>query len=135
MVNDFPIKLKKENNINKKEIISKNSIIEQISCPFCKKEFKSSTSIKELNIHIKRCGVKFIQVNKACELFPPSQDYELNDLIYENSEKYEVINKDKSIDVFDKKIEKLKNVINSVKISWQDEFCQLYLNKNNLLNK
>ena len=135
MGNDFPIKLKKENNINKKEIISKNSIIEQISCPFCKKEFKSSTSIKELNIHIKRCGVKFIQVNKACELFPPSQDYELNDLIYENSEKYEVINKDKSIDVFDKKIEKLKNVIYSVKISWQDGFCQLDLNRNNLLNE
>ena len=135
MGNDFPIKLKKENKTNKKEINPKNSIIEQISCPFCKKEFNCTTSIKEFNIHIKRCGVKFIQVNKACELFPTSLDYELNKLIYENSEKYEVINKDKSKDNFDMKIENLKKAINSVKISWQDGFCQLDLNRNNLLNE
>ena len=59
----------------------------------------------------------------------------LNKLIYENSEKYEVINKDKSKDNFDMKIENLKKAINSVKISWQDGFCQLDLNRNNLLNE
>ena len=74
-----------------------------------------------------------MQVNKACELFPASQDYEFNKLIYENSKKYSLIYKNKTIDSFDKKIEKLKNAIKAVKISWQEGFCELALNRNKLL--
>ena len=137
MGNDFPIKIKKENDDEKKsdknELNPKYSIIEQVSCPFCKKEFNSSTTIKAFNIHIKHCGILHTKINKECEIFVPSQDYELNKLIYENSEKYNIIYKDKNLETLEQKIEKLKNVINSVKIRWEDGFCQLDLNRNNLL--
>ena len=135
MGDDFPIKIKKDKQTNKEVIHPKNSIVEQMSCPFCKKIFKSSSTIKEFNFHVKRCGVSFIQINKECELFPPSQDYELNNLIYLYSEKYKINYDNKTQDTFDQKIEKLKNYIKSVKIPWENGFCQLDLNRNDLLKE
>ncbi len=135
MGDDFPIKIKKDKQTNKEIIHPKNSIVEQMSCPFCKKIFKSSSTIKEFNFHVKRCGVSFIQINKECELFPPSQDYELNNLIYLYSEKYKINYDNKTQDTFDQKIEKLKNYIKSVKIPWENGFCQLDLNRNDLLKE
>ena len=113
---------------------SKNTIIEQISCPFCKKLFNSSTTINALNYHIKLCGVKFIQINKECEIFPPSQDYELNELIYQNSKKYIPLNVDKT-QTLEQKIEKLKADIKKVKISWEEGSDTLDLNRNNMLSE
>ena len=113
---------------------SKNTIIEQISCPFCKKLFNSSTTINALNYHIKLCGVKFIQINKECEIFPPSQDYELNELIYQNSKKYIALNIDKT-QTMEQKIEKLKAEIKKVKISWEEGSDTLNLNRNNMLSE
>ena len=52
MGNDLKkVKPKKEavKNPDKNELNPKNSIIEQISCPFCKKVFSSITTIKALN--------------------------------------------------------------------------------------
>ena len=118
---------KKDDKKPKNKINPKNSLAEQLSCPFCKREFKCTSTIKEFNNHTKRCGAIFIQNNKECELFPPSQDYELNKLIYENRQKYELIYKNKNNETFEKKIEILKNAINPLKISWQDGFCQLNL--------
>ena len=46
---------------------------------------------------------------------------------------YSIIYKNKTIYSFDKKIELLKNAINAVKISWQEGFCELALNRNKLL--
>ena len=134
MGDDFPIKINHKQT-NKEVIHPKNSIVEQMSCPFCKKIFKSSSTIKEFNFHVKRCGVSFIQINKECELFPPSQDYELNNLIYLYSEKYKINYDNKTQDTFDQKIEKLKNYIKSVKIPWENGFCQLDLNRNDLLKE
>ena len=125
-------KEKQENKV-KNELNLKHSIIEQISCPFCNKVFNSTTTIKAFNIHIKHCGINHTKINKVCELFPPSQDYEYNKLIYENSEKYTVISKNKNAETIDQKIEKLKKEINLVKISWEEGCCQLNLNRNNLL--
>ena len=113
---------------------SKNTIIEQISCPFCKKLFNSSTTINALNYHIKLCGVKFIQINKECEIFPPSQDYELNELIYQNSKKYIPLTVDKT-QTLEQKIEKLKADIKKVKISWEEGSDTLNLNRNNMLSE
>ena len=135
MGDDFPIKIIKDKQTNKEVIHPKNSIVEQMSCPFCKKIFKSSSTIKEFNFHVKRCGVSFIQINKECELFPPSQDYELNNLIYLNSEKYNINYDNKTQDTFEQKIEKLKNYIKSVKIPWENGFCQIDLNRNDLLKE
>jgi len=136
MGNDSIIKKKEKENEKKtvkNELNPKNSLIEQVSCPFCKKIFKGSTTIKAFNFHIKHCGILHTKINKECEMFVPSQDYELNILIYENSEKYNIIYKDKNLETFEQKIEKLKKAINSVKIPWEDGFCQLDLNRNNLL--
>ena len=136
MGNDSIIKKKEKENEKKKvknELNPKNSLIEQVSCPFCKRIFKSSTTIKAFNFHIKHCGILHTKINKECEMFVPSLDYELNILIYENSEKYNIIYKDKNLETFEQKIEELKKAINSVKIPWEDGFCQLDLNRNNLL--
>ena len=113
---------------------AKNTIIEQISCPFCKKLFNSSTTINALNYHIKQWGVKYIQINKECEIFPPGQDYELNELIYQNSKKYIALNIDKT-QTLEQKIEKLKAEIKKVKISWEEGSDTLNLNRNNMLSE
>lgn len=132
MGNESPHKSKTKTKTKNKN--PKNTIIEQITCPFCKKLFNSSTTINALNYHIKLCGVKFIQINKECEIFPPSQDYELNELIYQNSKKYIALNIDKT-QTMEQKIEKLKAEIKKVKISWEEGSDTLNLNRNNMLSE
>ena len=140
MGNDFfenlvDIEKKKTKNNQKNDI---NSLInEQLECPFCKKLFVNTTTIQEFNIHIKNCGLTSPLISKACELYPPSQDYELNSKIYINSKKYIPITKSKfSIqETLEDKIIKLKSEIKSKKISWEEGFCQLNLTRNNLLKE
>ena len=140
MGNDFfenlvDIEKKKLKNNQKNDI---NSLInEQLECPFCKKLFVNTTTIQEFNIHIKNCGLTSPLISKACELYPPSQDYELNSKIYINSKKYIPITKSKfSIqETLEDKITKLKSEIKSKKISWEEGFCQLNLTRNNLLKE
>ena len=140
MGNDFienlvDIEKKKSKNNQKNDI---NSLInEQLECPFCKKLFVNTTTIQEFNIHIKNCGLTSPLISKACELYPPSQDYELNSKIYINSKKYIPITKSKfSIqETLEDKIIKLKSEIKSKKISWEEGFCQLNLTRNNLLKE
>ena len=140
MGNDFfenlvDIEKKKSKNNQKNDI---NSLInEQLECPFCKKLFVSTTTIQEFNVHIKNCGLTSPLISKACELYPPSQDYELNSKIYINSKKYIPITKSKfSIqETLEDKITKLKSEIKSKKISWEEGFCQLNLTRNNLLKE
>jgi len=140
MGNDFfenlvDIEKKKSKNNQKNDI---NSLInEQLECPFCKKLFVNTTTIQEFNIHIKNCGLTSPLISKACELYPPSQDYELNSEIYINSKKYMPITKSKfSIqETLEDKITKLKSEIKSKKISWEEGFCQLNLTRNNLLKE
>ena len=121
---------KKRNNININSLIN-----EQLKCPFCHKIFVTTTTIQEFNIHIKNCGLTSTQISKACELFPPSQDYELNSKIFFNSKKYiPIIPRGKSkTKTFDEKISKLKAEISTKKISWEEGCCQLNLTRNNLL--
>ena len=140
MGNDFfenlvDIEKKKLKNNQKNDI---NSLInEKLECPFCKKLFVSTTTIQEFNVHIKNCGLTSPLISKACELYPPSQDYELNSKIYINSKKYIPITKSKfSIqETLEDKITKLKSEIKSKKISWEEGFCQLNLTRNNLLKE
>ena len=140
MGNDFfenlvDIEKKKSKNNQKNDI---NSLInEKLECPFCKNLFVSTTTIQEFNVHIKNCGLTSPLISKACELYPPSQDYELNSKIYINSKKYIPITKSKfSIqETLEDKITKLKSEIKSKKISWEEGFCQLNLTRNNLLKE
>ena len=89
MGNDFLENLAdKEENVFQKKNNNINSLInEQLKCPFCNKIFISTTTIQEFNIHIKNCGLTSTQIEKACELFPPSLDIELNTKIFINSKK------------------------------------------------
>ena len=140
MGNDFfenlvDIEKKKLKNNQKNDI---NSLInEKLECPFCKKLFVSTTTIQEFNVHIKNCGLTSPLISKACELYPPSQDYELNSKIYINSKKYIPITKSKFFiqETLEDKITKLKSEIKSKKISWEEGFCQLNLTRNNLLKE
>ena len=130
------------NELGEKEIKSKNininSILhEQLKCPFCKKIFSSTTTIQEFNIHIKHCGLTSTQIEKAVELYPPSQDYVLNNKIFINSKKYIPLIKSNfsSHETLDEKINKLKTEIRNKKISWEEGCCQLNLTRNNLLKE
>ena len=140
MGNDFLENLVEKNNniFRKNPIKDPNSLLnEQVKCPFCEKVFPSNKTIQEFNIHIKHCGLTSTQIDKACELVPPSQDYELNSKIFINCKKYIPSAKSKfSIQqTLDEKISKLKSEILSKKISWEEGFCQLNLTRNNLLKE
>ena len=115
-------------NLNKKETIP-----EPIECPFCKKVYDCKTTYNDFNLHIKKC----VKLNKSCELYPTSQDIILNSIILKNINNYQIIynNQNKNLENFEKKVEKLKTVIQSVKISWQDGFCQLDLDRQNFLGE
>jgi len=112
-------------------------INEQLKCPFCNKLFKSSTTVPVFNKHIRLCGLTSTLINKACELYPPSLDYELNSKIFINSKKYiPLIKSENSIQkTLEEKILKLKSEINNKKISWEEGYCQLNLTRNNLLKE
>ena len=116
---------------NKKQIKGK------MTCPLCNKVFDSSKTIQQLNDHLITCGKNYMLENKECEMFSPKEDETLNNLIYKHSKDYIIspltIKQKAQIDL-NKKIEDLKKSINSRKISWQDGFCQLEVNRNDLLN-
>ena len=139
MGNDLLMNLSENPIIKENPKKNINSLLhEQLKCPFCKKLFSSVTTIQEFNIHIKHCGLTSTQISKAVELYPPSQDYVLNSQIFANSKKYiPITNSKKNFKqkTIDEKIIKLKEEINSKKISWEEGCCHLNLTRNNLLKE
>ena len=81
------------------------------------------------------CGIAKIKIKKACDLYPPCQDKELNDLIFKNQKKYasaiKLVDKDKKN--FDDKIKDLKSYI-SLKKNKTLTYT-LSINRENLLNE
>ena len=132
MGNDFLDDILKDESIKIDSLLN-----EQLKCPFCNKLFNSSTSIPVFNSHIRHCGLTSSLINKACEIYPPSLDYELNTKIFINSKKYiPLIKNENAIQkTLEEKILKLKSEINNKKISWEEGFCQLDLTRNNLLKE
>ena len=94
--------------------LKKDEPKEKIFCPFCNSEFDGSEP-KIFNSHIRCCGISRIRIKKACDLFPTSQDIQLNALIFKNQKKYynNISNIDKSIKLFDDKIKDLKSYFSS----------------------
>ena len=91
-------------NMNKK---NKNDLLD-IFCPFCNKGF-NSLDPSLINIHIKKCGISKIEIDKSCDLYPPSQDIVLNNLIFNNTQIYlENQNNNLNNDSFDLKKNQLK---------------------------
>jgi hypothetical protein len=104
-------------------------------CPLCNKTFDSNNTIQQLNDHLIICGKNYMSENPECEIYSPGDDPTLNKLIFKYSKQYiisSILQKSK-IDL-NTKIEELKKSINSRKISWQDGFCQIEVNRNNVLN-
>ena len=87
---------------------------EKIYCPFCNSEFNGNEG-PLFNSHIRCCGTAKIKIKKACDLFPPSQDIQLNALIFKYQKKYErnILNIDKNTKLFDDKIKSLKSYFSS----------------------
>ena len=114
--------------------IKKEKEEEKIYCPFCNLSFNSLYP-SVFNAHTKTCGIAKIKVNKPCDLYPPGQDIELNNLIFINQEKYNQnikINDNKIIKNFDDKIKGLKTFITSKKIKGLP--YTLSVNRANLLD-
>ena len=104
-------------------------------CPLCFKTFDSNNTIKQLNDHLIICGKNFMSENPECEIYSPADDPILNNLIFKYSKEYKISSiKQKSTIDLNAKIEELKKSINSRKISWQDGFCQIEVQRNNILN-
>jgi len=111
-----------------------NKIIEKVFCPFCNASFPSDDPVI-FNSHTRMCGIAKIKIKKACDLYPPCQDKELNDLIFKNQKKYasaiKLVDKDKKN--FDDKIKDLKSYI-SLKKNKTLTYT-LSINRENLLNE
>ena len=116
--------------------IQKKRELDQIQCPFCQKLFSSSNPLS-FNSHTRKCGISKIEIEKSCDLYPPSQDIFLNDLIFNNSKIYlqnERFNYDSKD--FDTKINELKNFINDKKQkNPDDEPFTLFINRQDLLKE
>ena len=117
---------------------SDNNIMDSIQCPFCKEVFDgTSMSYKEFNIHLQKCGLLFVKINKPCDLFSTNEDQELTKSITNYSKQYSLSKqlKKKSQMKTDQKLEELKKSIQSRKISWEKGCCKLELTRNEILVK
>ena len=118
-----------------KKMKEKQLKLTQIFCPFCNTGFNSDNPFI-FNTHIRSCGIAKIKVKKACDLFPPGQDIDLNQAIFKNIKDYNknIIKSDEKEKIsFDQKISDLKTYINTKK-NKSLTYC-LSINRENLLNE
>jgi len=125
------LKKKKKN----KKGNGKDKLIDKVHCPFCNSSFPGNDP-SLFNNHIKICNLAKIKIKKACDLYPPSQDFELNKLIFKNQNKY--YQNLKNIDEnnqksFDQKIIEFKEYIQNKKKDKAKYY--LSINRENLLDE
>ena len=125
------LKKKKKN----KKGNDKDKLIDKVHCPFCNSSFPGNDP-SLFNNHIKICNLAKIKIKKACDLYPPSQDFELNKLIFKNQNKY--YQNLKNIDEnnqksFDQKIVEFKEYIQNKKKDKAKYY--LSINRENLLDE
>ena len=125
------LKKKKKN----KKGNGKDKLIDKVHCPFCNSSFPGNDP-SLFNNHIKICNLAKIKIKKACDLYPPSQDFELNKLIFKNQNKY--YQNLKNIDEnnqksFDQKIAEFKTYIQDKKKDKAKYY--LSINRENLLDE
>ena len=109
--------------------------INRIYCPFCNLGFNDDDP-SLFNSHIRNCVIAKIKIKKACDLFPPSQDLTLNQLIFKNKKEYykNIISlEEKTKKNFDDKIKDLKSYISSKKNKGLSNY--LSINRENLLSE
>ena len=76
-------KKKEKKTTEQKQQKQAPKIVEEIFCPNCNKKFLGSQGLL-FNDHIKICLLLKIEKVKSCDLYPPSLDYNLNQLIFQN---------------------------------------------------
>jgi hypothetical protein len=122
-------KIKKK--LFKKLKIKENKLVEEIICPFCNKKFDGS-KLSFMNSHIKSCIKPKIKIN-SCILYPPSFDYDLNQIIFNNILEYEKNEPNNFINkTIEDKINELKAEIKKKKELDKIPFS-MHLNRENLL--
>ena len=101
------IKIKIKKLIKKKP----QKIVEENFCPFCNTKFEGFQYLL-LNAHVKKCVLSKIEKVKSCELYPPSLDYNLNQLIFSNISMYEKNQPNSFVDKnIDEKINEIKTIL------------------------
>jgi hypothetical protein len=108
-----------------------------IICPFCSKAFDNHNNYIELNNHLQECGNTYLENKENDEIYSPSEDEALNQLIFNDINEYKnniYFNGEKSFD-FESKIDELHREINKKKISWVEGSCPIVINRSNFLEE
>ena len=108
-----------------------------IVCPFCSKKFNNHYNYFEVNNHINECGNIYMENKENDEIYSPSEDEELNQLIFNDINEYKnniYFREEKNINL-ESKIDLLHNEINKKKISWEEGSCSIVINRCNFLEE
>jgi len=114
-----------------------SKLMQKIICPFCSKAFDNNNNYMELNNHLQECGNTYMETKENDEVYSPSEDEALNQLIFNDINEYKNnmnFSEEKSID-FESKIDELHKEINKRKISWVEGSCPIVINRSNFLEE
>ena len=112
-----------------------NEIGDYVICPLCHNSFPSETSFKNFNHHLQTCGKEFLAINATSDIYLPNEDNDMNielfERIFEYKKKKKINIKKKKKESFEIKLVKFKEEIKKKKISWENGFCQIDINRKN----
>ena len=112
-----------------------NEIGDYVICPLCHNSFPSETSFKNFNHHLQTCGKEFLAINATSDIYLPNEDNDMNielfERILEYKKKKKINIKNKQNESFEIKLVKFKEEIKKKKISWENGFCQIDINRKN----
>ena len=114
---------------------SYNEIGDGVVCPLCHNAFPKETSFKNFNHHLRTCGKEFLAINATSDIYLPNDDKKINEELFKrivNYQKKQKTNaKTKNSKTFEGKLFQLKEEIKKKKISWENGFCQIDINRKN----
>ena len=112
-----------------------NEIGDYVICPLCHNSFPSDTSFKNFNHHLQTCGKEFLAINATSDTYLPEEDKNINNELFERIFQYKKKKKqnikNKQNELFETKLFKFKEEIKKKKISWENGFCQIDINRKN----
>ena len=114
---------------------SYNEIGDGVVCPLCHNAFPKETSFKNFNHHLRTCGKEFLAINATSDIYLPNEDNTMNNELFERifqyKKKKKINIKNKQNELFETKLFKFKEEIKKKKISWENGFCQIDINRKN----
>ena len=116
-------------------ITNGNEIGDYVICPLCHNSFPSETSFKNFNHHLQTCGKEFLAINATSDIYLPNEDTIMNNELFERifqyKKKKKINIKNKQNELFEMKLFKFKEEIKKKKISWENGYCQIDINRKN----